>query len=381
MARVKLITNREDVAPEHGALFDEVAALRGRVSGPSSVVMHTPVLAKPWNDISEYLHGHSVVEAKVAELAVCATARHYDCSYIWNAHVSLARKAGASEAAITAVRERAVLGAGVSMDEALVVRYVRDVLGRNRVRGEVFAELLSAHDERWMVELTCWIGRYAALAGILNAFEVAPVEGAEVLPELPLQQERVPSRRPLLRPRVRQLTSREMVSPDAYGVFEAVAEGRGNVRGPFSLLMHSPPLCQGVLDVSNVLRFKSLLTPYLRELVTIATAREKDCMYVWSAHAPAARKEGVADATVELVKHRGDVSDVDAGDRDAIEYTRALLREHRVPAELYARMEARHGVPALVELTCLIGHYNMVSGLLNACEVAPAAGAEELPLY
>ena len=60
---------------------------------------------------------------------------------------------------------------------------------------------------------------------------------------------------------------------------------------------------------------------------------------------------------------------------------RALLRTHRVPAELYERMEALHGVPRLVELTCLIGHYGMVTALLNACEVAPAAGAEELPLY
>src|SRR4051794_41532504 len=119
MARVKLITNREDVAPEHGALFDEVAALRGRVSGPSSVVMHAPVLAKPWNDISEYLHGHSVVEAKVAELAVCATARHYDCSYIWNAHVSLARKAGVSEAAISAVRGRGGIGGGGGVGAAV----------------------------------------------------------------------------------------------------------------------------------------------------------------------------------------------------------------------------------------------------------------------
>jgi hypothetical protein len=104
-------------------------------------------------------------------------------------------------------------------------------------------------------------------------------------------------------------------------------------------------------------------------------------MYVWSAHAPAARKEGVADSTVELVSHRGDVSSLEAADADTIEYARALLREHRVPAELYGRMESRYGVPGLVELTCLIGHYNMVSGLLNACDVAPAPGAEELPLW
>jgi len=34
----------------------------------------------------------------------------------------------------------------------------------------------------------------------------------------------------------------------------------------------------------------------------------------------------------------------------------------------------------LVELTALLGHYGIVSGILNAFEVAPAPDAEPLPL-
>jgi hypothetical protein len=86
MARIELIVNREDIAAEHHALFDKLAALRGRISGPSTVVLHSPGLARPWNEISEYLHRESIVEAPAAELAVCATAREKDCGYIWNAH-------------------------------------------------------------------------------------------------------------------------------------------------------------------------------------------------------------------------------------------------------------------------------------------------------
>ena len=70
MARVKLIVNKEDVAPEHAGLFDELAALRGRISGPSTVVLHSPGLARPWNQLSEYLHRDSIVEPRHAELAV-----------------------------------------------------------------------------------------------------------------------------------------------------------------------------------------------------------------------------------------------------------------------------------------------------------------------
>ena len=36
----------------------------------------------------------------------------------------------------------------------------------------VFDALLTAHGERGLVELTGFVGRYAALAGFLNAFEV-----------------------------------------------------------------------------------------------------------------------------------------------------------------------------------------------------------------
>src|SRR2546426_692161 len=106
MARVKLIVDKEDIAPEHHALFDKLAALRGRISGPSTVVLHSPGLARPWNEISEYLHRESIVEPEHAELAVCATAREKDCGYVWNAHVSQARKAGIAAETIDAVRDR-----------------------------------------------------------------------------------------------------------------------------------------------------------------------------------------------------------------------------------------------------------------------------------
>src|SRR5437588_1806940 len=104
MARVKLIVSRDDIAAEHHAIFDELAALRGRISGPSTVVLHSPGLARPWNEISEYLHRESIVAPEHAELAVAATARETDCPYVWNAHVAAARRAAVGEESITAVR-------------------------------------------------------------------------------------------------------------------------------------------------------------------------------------------------------------------------------------------------------------------------------------
>jgi len=59
---------------------------------------------------------------------------------------------------------------------------------------------------------------------------------------------------------------------------------------------------------------------------------------------------------------------------------RQLAQKNAVGAALFDRLQGRHGVPWLVELTCLIGHYGIVASILNAFEVAPASDAEPLPL-
>jgi 4-carboxymuconolactone decarboxylase len=380
MARVKLIVNKEDVAPEHYALFATLAALRGRISGPSTVVLHSPGLAGPWNEISEYLHRLSIVEPQHAELAVCATARERDCGYVWNAHVPLARKAGIAAETIETIRERRPID---DLPEAAraVVLYVQQLLRNNRVETALFDQLLKIHDPRWMVELTSWIGRYAALSAILNAFEVTPATPAELLPDVPGPVARPRVRPPLAAPRVTPITRREQLAGAYRPVFDAIAEGRGGrIRGPFPFLLYSPELSRRHLAVGSYLRYSSQLQPVPRELAIIATAREKDCSYVWAAHAPAARKAGVSEAAVTAVRDRGDIASLPAGERDIIDYARQLWRRSRVAQPLFDRLRDEQGVRWLVELTALIGHYGIVSGILNAFEVAPAPDAEPLPL-
>ncbi len=380
MARVKLIVNKEDIAPEHHALFDKLAALRGRISGPSTVVLHSPGLARPWNEISEYLHRESIVEPEHAELAVCATAREKDCGYVWNAHVSQARKAGIAAETIDAVRDRRPVD-GLPGPERAVVLYVRQLLQDNRVESGVFDQLLKAHDPKWLVELTSWIGRYAALSGILNAFEVTPGAPVDALPAVPRSAAAsTKARPPLAVPRITPITRRDQVPEEHRSIFDAVAEGRGSVRGPFSILMQSPELCRRHLDVGTYLRFNSQVKPESRELAIIATAREKDCPYVWAAHAPAARNAGVSEAAATVVRDRGNLASLPAGERDTVDYVRQLSRTNAVTQALFDRLRGQHGVPWLVELTALIGHYGIVCGILNAFEVAPAPDAEQLPL-
>jgi 4-carboxymuconolactone decarboxylase len=144
--------------------------------------------------------------------------------------------------------------------------------------------------------------------------------------------------------------------------------------------MHSPVLCRRLLDVGTYLRVHSQVQADSRELTIIATAREKDCPYVWAAHAPAARKAGASDAAVAAARDRGDLAGLPSTERDALDYVRQLLGTNRVVQPLFDRLRGQHGVPWLVELTCLVGHYGIVTAILNAFEVAPEPAAEPLPL-
>ena len=86
----------------------------------------------------------------------------------------------------------------------------------------------------------------------------------------------------------------------------------------------------------------------------------------------------MSDAAVIAVRDRADLTSLPAAERDVIDYVRQLARTNQVAQPVFDRMRTQHGVTGLVELTCLTGHYGIVSAILNAFEVAPAPDAERL---
>jgi 4-carboxymuconolactone decarboxylase len=102
-----------------------------------------------------------------------------DCQFEWAYHVVEARKVGVREEAITAVREART--DGLTPDEALIVRYVTLLFRRHRVDQATFDALRTRLGVDGLVELTATVGYYGMLACTLNAFDVTPEAGAEVL--------------------------------------------------------------------------------------------------------------------------------------------------------------------------------------------------------
>lgn len=181
MARVHLIETKADLPADQHAEFDAIGDVLHHVAGPFAVLLHSPGLAEKVMRAGAQVRLGSTLTKAERELTILSVAREKDGPYEWAAHVHLARDAGVSEAAITAVRDRGDT-ADLPDDERQIIEFVRELLRTNRVSDDHFADLVAAHSERWVVELTATVGQYQYIAAINNVFQVEPPEGSELLP-------------------------------------------------------------------------------------------------------------------------------------------------------------------------------------------------------
>ncbi len=177
MARVPAV-ERDNLPEELREAFDQVLeANGGRVSGPTSITVNSPEMARRRGHLTSYLRYENGIPANILELAIITTARAMDCAYVWNAHAPAARNAGVSDAVIDALREKRPLP-DMNAQEQAVVNYCQEFYGSHKVSDGAFQAALDQFGVQQLVELTTLMGHYAQTSFILNAFEVQLPDGA-----------------------------------------------------------------------------------------------------------------------------------------------------------------------------------------------------------
>ncbi len=121
--------------------------------------------------------------------------------------------------------------------------------------------------------------------------------------------------------------------------------------------------------LTNYLRYETTFSKRILELAILVTARAMDCPYVWNAHAPAARREGVADALMDALRENRPLPEVAADESAVINYGNEFFKTHTVSQETYQAALEQFGSQYLVELTALMGHYAQTAFFLNAFAV------------
>jgi len=177
--------------------------------------------------------------------------------------------------------------------------------------------------------------------------------------------------------RLESITGKAQVPVEDHPIVDAVVASRGSVSGPFTMFMHCPKLAQHLVGLGGYVRFEGKLDMRVRVLAAMVVAREFEALYVWGAQTGSARKLGVPESTISAIRENHSRG-IPPEDLQIIDFTRDLLRKHRVDEALAQAVIKRFGKEQFIELTGSIGYYSLLAMTVNACEVDAGPGAEVL---
>jgi 4-carboxymuconolactone decarboxylase len=179
-------------------------------------------------------------------------------------------------------------------------------------------------------------------------------------------------------PRIPPITSKADLPAEHHGVADAVLKVYGNIRGPWTMLLHSPKLTAKLVPVTPFIWNESIVERKLALVGILAYVRDLEAEYVWAAQAGMARKNGVREELIDLLRANADESKFPSPEREIVTYIRQLFRKHRVDQAVFDALKNQYGVQWLVELTAMAGYFGVVAGVANAFEVAAPEGGDRL---
>ncbi len=145
--------------------------------------------------------------------------------------------------------------------------------------------------------------------------------------------------------------------------------------GPIGMLMNSPVLAEAMFDVRNRVRYGSAKDQRLTELTIITTAREVDNQYIYTSHEPAARRNGLEQEIIDIVRFREplddsiEISGLGEEESTIIKITREAINEEKVSSETFMKAVELFGNEGVMDLVGLIGYYNFMAITIRSFDI------------
>src|SRR5918998_5173593 len=95
--------------------------------------------------------------------------------------------------------------------------------------------------------------------------------------------------------RIKAIGGKSDVAAEHHHVVDGVLETFGQVRGPFSMLLHSPVLAEKLLPLVHFFRSGSSVEGKDLSLAILVAACQRQGDYVWARQTEIARRNGVSD--------------------------------------------------------------------------------------
>jgi 4-carboxymuconolactone decarboxylase len=175
--RLPPISFEQMTAAQRGAAEALVRGRRGALFGPFVAMLRSPEFLERAQRLGEYLRYDSALPARLRELAILVTARHFRQAYEWHVHAPAAAQAGLAATTINDIAA-ARRPSALQTDEAIVYEFCTELLTRHRVGDTTYASARALLEERGLMDLCGVCGYYGMLALVMNVARTALPEGA-----------------------------------------------------------------------------------------------------------------------------------------------------------------------------------------------------------
>lgn len=159
--------------------------------------------------------------------------------------------------------------------------------------------------------------------------------------------------------------------PDQAPLIERIRKGRrGNVINVYKTLLHNPDIASVWLDLVNVVRWKVTLDDRTRECVIVRVGYLNRCAYIVNQHVPEHTvPAGLSQSECDALADWRASACFSARERAALAYADAMTRDIDVTDATFTELRAHFDERQIVELTVLIGTYNMHSRVGQALQI------------
>jgi 4-carboxymuconolactone decarboxylase len=178
------------------------------------------------------------------------------------------------------------------------------------------------------------------------------------------------------RERMARIAPENMTEAQRKAAAELAAGPRGEVRGPFNVLLRSPELMSPLQKVGEYLRFRCQLDRRIAEMATLIAARHWTQLYEWNAHHPLALKAGLKPEIAEAIAAGRRPTGMAEDEEVVYDLLTEALQNRSVSDVTYERGLKQFGEQNLVDLLAIAGYYALLAMLLNVARTPLPEGRQ-----
>src|SRR5579863_4834996 len=147
--------------------------------------------------------------------------------------------------------------------------------------------------------------------------------------------------------------------------------GAGGLAGPFNTMLYAPEVGHALQELGAAIRFRTQLTPRIREMAILVVAQAWNSDYERTSHELIGRDAGLTDPEIQALRSGAGPGFADEQEQVAYQVVRALTGPADLDNNQYDRAVSVLGEQSLVELSTLVGYYATLALQLRIFRVDP----------